>query len=222
MGKLLDRELRELKERVAAMARSVQQSLGAAVVALLDADVEAARVVCQNDDDINEERFALERDAVSVIATQQPVAGDVRLLVAILEIATELERMGDYAKDIARIGIRQADQGKPACLVGLAEMADQAASMLERASQAFLSDDAGLARSVAAEDDGIDRLCETLHRGLLEQAHQREQAIGEAIRLIPAVHNVERFADRITNICERIVYITTGELVEFDDRRSPE
>lgn len=215
---ILPRQLEKLKQRLVKMGHAVQQSLDAAVGVLLNADADAARVVCAGDKAINEERYSLESDVVGVIATQQPVAHDVRLLIGILEIATELERMADYAKDIARIAIRQAPHGTPGPPFGLVRMADHATAMLEQAMTSFLNGDAQLAKEIIRKDDAVDELCAELHRKLVERAHSDEAELDEAVRLLPAVHDVERFADRVTNICERIVYIETGEQIEFDDQ----
>ena len=218
MSKLLDQELAELKQRVVAMAHDVRQSMGAAIAALVDSDAEAAGIVREADRAINEQRFSLESDTVAVIATQQPVAGDARQLAGSLEIATELERMGDYAQDIARIAQFQSQRGSPNPPAGIVRMSNFAAQMLERAMQAFVDGDPELAAEVANEDDAVDELCWNLHRELVKNAYADESALEAVIRLLPAIHDVERFADRVTNICERVVYIATGEQVEFNDR----
>lgn len=212
---ILPKELEKLKQRLVAMGHTVQQSLAAAVAVLLNVDIDAAKVVCDGDDAINEARYSLESDVVGLIATQQPVAHDVRMLIGILEIASELERMADYGKDIARIAIRQAPHGNPQPPFGLVRMTEHAISMLQKAMTAFSSGDEQLARKTVDEDDAVDALCAELHRKLLERAHSDEAELDQAVRLLAAVHNVERFADRVTNICERVVYIETGEQIEF-------
>ena len=216
MGRLLDRELVVLRQRVAIMGAAVGKAIEAATAALLAADGQAAEEIYRADKAINDQRFALEEEVVTVISTQQPVAGDVRLLVGILEISSELERMGDYAKDIARATIKQADHGLPSMGDEFSKMSQQAAAMLESAMQAFLATDAELATSVARQDDDVDQICVSLHRQLVQQAHTDNASLDTAMRLLPVVHNVERFADRTTNICERVVYIATGKLVEFE------
>ena len=219
MSKLLNRELMELKARVVAMADSVRQALEASIAALLQADDGAARAVCAGDAAINEMRFSIENDTIGLIATQQPVAHDVRLLAGIFEIVTELERMGDYAKDIAEIAIRQVASGAPNPPNGLLQMAELAGGMLAQAIKAFSDGDAELAESIAREDDKVDALCWELHRIVLEHAYAGPSEIEEVIRFLPAVHDIERFADRATNICERVVYIETGNQVEYSTRQ---
>ena len=216
MSRILKQELDDLQQRVATLAGLVQTALGSAVSTLIDADRDAAHFVCDEDQVINRLRFALESDVVTIIATQQPVAGDVRLLVGVLEIASELERMGDYAKDVARIAIEQSSHGAPELPDQVARMAEHACAMLEQATTAFLDGDAQLATEVARDDDAIDECCDIVHRGLIERVRSGETSIDDSLRLLPVVHNIERFADRVTNICERIVYVATGEQVEFD------
>ncbi len=217
MGKRLEQELIRLRQRVATMANSVQQALADSVAALRTADIDAANRVCEADVVINDQRFALESDIVTVIATQQPVAGDVRLLVGILEIATELERMGDYAKDIGRIAIRQHPHKLDNLPFDISEISGHAINMLERAITAFVDGNPELATTVAKDDDHVDNLCLSLHRKLVQDASSDGASLQDAMRLLPAIHNIERFADRVTNICERIVYIETSQQVEFDD-----
>ena len=216
MSRLLNHQLQKLRQQIQELAESVQQSLRDAVQSLLDADAVAAQSVCDGDRAINARRYTLETDIVSMIATQQPMAGDLRLLIGVLEIATELERMGDYAKDIARIAIRQQPHGTPEAAEGTVPMMDCALSMAQRTVRAFCDSDAQLARQVVSDDDRIDEACQRLHRELLERARVDENVLEETVRLLPVVHNIERFADRVTNICERIVFIVTGEQVEFE------
>ena len=217
MGKRLHQELQDLRSGVLAMAAMVEQSLQAAVATLLKADADAAEQVRQGDTAINDRRFALENETVNILVTQQPVATDLRLLVGVLEITSELERMGDYSKDIARVAIRQAEPGVPQVL-GIEEMARLATDMLSQAVTAFDQGDAELATKAAREDNTVNQQCAALHRQLVQDAHADPDALEEALRILPAIHNIERFADRVTNICERTVYIITAEQVEFGDR----
>ena len=219
MSKLLEQELNDLQQRVETMATAVRQAFDTATTALLEANADAGRVICEGDTAINEQRFALENDAVAVIATQQPVAGDVRLLAGILEIVIELERMGDYAKNIAQTACCQAERGAPARPDGISQMSKIAGEMLTNAIKSFADRDADLARSVADQDDEIDNLCWTLHRDMLQRAYTDQAEVEQAIRLLPVVHDIERFADRATNICERVVYIVSGEQVEYSVRK---
>ena len=219
MSKLLEKELSDLQKQVDSMALSVRQGLDASVAALFDTDVDMARVVCSGDLSINDQRFALENATIGVIAMHQPVARDVRLLAGIFEIAIELERMGDYAKSIAEVTIRHAGQGPLNPPDGLRQMASLACDMLEQAIRSLSDQDTELAKSVASDDTKVDVLCWQLHRELLQRAYADETELEVAVRFLTVVHDIERFADRATNICERVVYIVTGEQVEFSGSR---
>ncbi len=216
MGKALSERLRELKHRIAVMAGEVHRALTMAIEAVATGDGGVARAVCSGDVAINEQRFALEKDTVSVLATQQPAAGDLRLAVGILEITTELERMGDYAKEIARGVMHTPPARVPNLPPEIFQTRDLSLVMLDKAMQAFAASDAELATQLAKQDEEIDQLCQTLRQIVLKQATAGEPEFDEAIRLLPLVHALERFADRVTNICERVVYIATGDYVEFD------
>lgn len=218
MSKILQQEMQRQHEQIARMSSDVRDALRSAVKSLLENDPALAQDVIEGDEKINALRFNLEHDIAGLIATQQPVAIDVRRLLSALEVASELERMGDYAKDIARNAAKQ-----PACTNSelqseLSEMAAAATAMLDQAMTAFENNDAKAAHAVAAADDQVDAQCHQLHRKIVEQVRSDETFFDTALRLLPIVHNVERFADRVTNICERIVYVATGEQVEFDGR----
>jgi phosphate transport system protein len=216
MSKMLDQELDRLRQRVLPMAQSVGESLSDALAALTDGDERAAREVGERDEAVNQERFALEAEAIALLARQQPMAGDLRFLIGLLQIVTELERMGDYTKDIAGIAARQAAEG-PVEIAGLRAMREVSQRMLDETLQAFIQNDPARATSIARLDDEVDKLCRDRHRWLLEQAHENPRALEQSLHLLQVVHDIERFADRITNICECIVYIATGEHVEFED-----
>jgi phosphate transport system protein len=193
----------------------VEQAMLNAVEALKLRDVKAARIINKADDRINDKRYAIENRVLIVLATQQPMAHDLRLLAAILEVITEIERMGDYAKGIAKIAIRLADDETPFPIREISDMADMAVSMLHRALGAFVSEDVSLAYSIPHEDDQVDELYNFVTRKVIQNMIANPDTIDHTSLIMWVVHDIERFADRVTNICERTVFIATGELLEM-------
>ena len=193
----------------------VEQNVLDSVEALRKRDIEAAHRVIALDKQINDKRFALENQVMIIIATQQPMAHDLRLLASFFEVISELERMGDYAKGIGTINVRMGDQPLLKPLVDIPRMADKGASMLHRALAAFVNEDVVAARSIPAEDDEVDNLYIQIYRELMTYIMADPANIERANWLLWVAHNLERFADRVTNICERTVFIVTGELNEI-------
>lgn len=211
----LDREISQLQDEVLLLGSMVEQAMLNAVEALKLRDVKAARTINKADERINDKRYAIENRILIVLATQQPMAHDLRLLAAILEIITEIERMGDYAKGIARITVRLADDETPFPIREISDMADMAVSMLHRALGAFVSEDVSLAYSIPHEDDQVDELYNFVTRKVIQNMIANPDTIDHTSLIMWVVHDIERFADRVTNICERTVFIATGELLEM-------
>lgn len=174
----------------------------------------ANRIIAE-DHKVNEKRFETEEKCIQLIATQQPMASDLRTIMAITSIATEIERIGDYALGIARIVIMIGDQPPLKPLIDIPRMADQAVDMLRRALDSFINRDAASARKLALEDDTIDQLYDQIFRELLTFMAEDPRTITRATRLMWTAHNLERAADRVTNICERVVFIVTGKMEEI-------
>jgi len=193
----------------------VEEALVRSVETLKRKDLEGARQLIAADREINRRRYAIESDVLALIAMQQPMARDMRLLAAILEIAGELERMGDYAKGIARINLMIGQEPFIKPLIDLPAMAAKARDMLHRALQAFAQRDVELARAIPRDDDQVDALYDQVYRELVTYILQSPRVTEQANRLMWVAHNLERAADRVTNLCERIVYMVTGELVEL-------
>jgi phosphate transport system protein len=214
--KILDQQLREVKEKLLILGNMVERALLESAEAFRRRDLEASRRVVEKDREINDRRFALEALTIGLIATQQPVAGDLRLLAAVLEIAGELERIGDYAKGIAIINIRMGDSPQPPVPAEIAMMSQKAADMLHRALLAFVNGDTEAARAIPQEDDEVDALYLRIYRDLMGAVIRDPSAIEHVNWLLWAAHNLERAADRVTNICERTVYTITGEMTEMD------
>ena len=215
-----DQELQRLQDDLLAMSSMVEEALVKSVEMLKQRDFVGSQRLIAGDQVINEKRFAIEADALTLIATQQPMAGDMRLLAAILEIVTELERIGDYAKGIARINLLIGEQPLVKPLIDLPVMAQKARYMLHRSLEAFAQRDAVLARAIPKQDDEIDGLYNQIYRELISYIMEDPRTIEGANYLLWVAHNLERTADRVINICERVVYTVTGELSELNSDQS--
>jgi len=209
-------ELRRLQQEVLALGRMVENALVESVDLLKRQDLEGAKRLVAEDRLINEKRFEIEADAMVLIATQQPMASDLRILAAILEIVTELERMVDYAKGIGRICLMIGDKPHVKPLVDLPLMASKVRDMLHEALDAFVRQDVDQARAIPLKDDEIDNLYNQVYRELLTYIMADPRTIDGATHLLWVAHNLERTGDRVTNICERVVFTVTGQMVEMD------
>ncbi|MGB5931882.1 MAG: phosphate signaling complex protein PhoU [Anaerolineae bacterium] len=211
-----DRELQRLQDDMLVVGRMVEKALIESVEILKRRDLEGARRLIAGDQIINEKRFAIEADCLALIATQQPVASDLRTLAGVLEIITELERIGDYAKGIARTAIMTDQEPLLKPLTKISDMAEKTRNMLNRALEAFVQRDVALARAISAEDDEVDALYSQVYRGLLSIVMADTGTIDQAAYLLSVAHNLERTSDRVINICERVIFTVTGEMVELD------
>jgi phosphate transport system protein len=216
MRKTFEFEIQQLKDELLLLGNMVEQAILQSVHALKARDVDASRRVYEMDNQINSKRYAIEEQVMVTIATQQPAAHDLRLLASILEISGELERMGDYAKGIATVNIRMGDQPLLKPLIDIPRMAQLATDMLNRALRAFINEDAEQARAIPGEDDQIDELYNQVYRELMTYVMADAKSIERANWLLWVAHNLERVADRVTNICERTIFIISGELKEMD------
>jgi phosphate transport system protein len=210
------RELQRLQDDILMLGSMVRQSLADAVAALCARDLEAAKRIVAADREINGRRFAIEDDCLSLIATQQPAAKDLRMLAGILEIASELERIGDYAKGISKINLMMGPEPFIKPLVDIPLMCEKVSMLLARALDAFVNGDLEAARTIPLEDDEIDELYNNVNRHLIAMIVKNPTITDHANYLSWVAHNLERAGDRVTNICERIVYTVTGDFVEFD------
>jgi phosphate transport system protein len=212
-----DRDLQRLREDVVELGRMVQGSLVEAVQALEQRFLDKSRELVQYDRVINDKRVSIEYDCLVLIATQQPVARDVRMLAATIDVAGELERMGDYAKGIAKISLMIGDEPLIKPLVNIPRMAEKVAAMLAQALEAFRFDDVDKARSIPLQDDEVDALYNQVYRDLLDLIIADASVIDRATYLLWVAHNLERTADRVTNICERVIFTVTGIMEELGD-----
>lgn len=212
-----ERQLQMILDQVLVLGSMVEQAVLDALDSLKRRDVAAARRIYDADLQINEKRYSIESGCITLIATQQPMARDVRFLAAILEIITELERIGDYAKGICKITQLLSEEAiDPVLVYELQQMADLGLNMLRRSLDAFVAGDATTAREIPMEDSKVDQLYNQIYHKLIKQMTVDISTIDRANHIMWAAHNLERMADRVTNICERIVYVATGEMKELD------
>jgi len=204
-------EIQEVKDEILLLSSMVEQAVMDSATALKDNNLEQARQILSKDILINRKRFEIEYSIMVLIATQQPIAHDLRLLASSLDICTELERMGDYAKGIANINIRSEGLSLPYILKDIYSMAEKAVDMLHRAMTTFADEDVTTAEDIRQEDDIIDECYSRLYQDAVQSVLDDPRNIERANYVIWAAHNLERLGDRVINICERVVYIAKGE-----------
>ena len=210
------KRLRDIQDELLAMGGMVEKAISLSVEALKKRNLKLASQVIADDQKINEKRFEIEETCIQLIATQQPMAGDLRTIISVLNIITELERIGDHAEGIAKIVVMIGDEPPLKPLIDIPRMADKTIDMLRRSLDAFLRCDENIARQIAAEDDEVDQLYDQVFRELISFMVEDPKTITRATRLLWVAHNLERCADRVTNICERIVFTVTGKMYEIN------
>jgi len=208
-------QIQELRDDVVAMASMVDKAIARSIDALKHQDVRLAREVAAADQGINDQRWRIEERALLVIATQAPIANDLRTISAVIHIVTDLERMADHGAGIAKIVIETANEPLLKPLVDIPRMSDIARAMLAESITAFIDSDADTAREIVTRDDAVDALYDQIYRELLTYMIADPSTINRGTHLLWAAHNVERIADRVTNICERVVFTVTGKLEEM-------
>ncbi len=208
-------QLEDLSGGVVAMASMVEKAIDRSVAALVRRDVALARQIIAEDRAINKERWRIEEEALLLIATQAPMAKDLRVVAAAIHIVTDLERMADHAAGIAKTALLTADRPPLKPLIDIPRMSEIACAMLHDAITAYIEDDHAAARAIVARDDEVDALYEQIYRELLTFMLAAPVTIDQATHLLWAAHNLERIADRATNICERVVFAATGQLEEL-------
>jgi phosphate transport system protein len=210
-----DREIQALLDDILILGRMVETSILDAVDSLKERDLEKSKLVRKNDKNINKLRFKIENDALTTIATQAPMARDLRVLSSIIDLAGELERIGDYAKGIALINKKMGDEPLLKPLIDVPRMAEITVDMLHRALDAFIEVDIDKAWEIPLDDDMVDDLYNQIYRELITYMISDPSTIDRANLLLWVAHNLERSADRVTNICERTLFVATGELHEI-------
>lgn len=211
MTTLIQENLLELHDKLNRMAEMVLISVNESIDSLVHKDVEKAKQIKKQDKKINTIRWQIEEDCIKLIATQQPVASDLRELIALLYIITELERIGDYAAGISKLTILIGDEKHIKSLIDIPRMKDIAVDMIENSMKAYINKDAKSARMIHSQDDDIDDLYNQVQRELISYMIENPRYITQSTYLIWVAHNLERMGDRVTNICERIIYVATGE-----------
>jgi phosphate transport system protein len=209
------KKLREIQDDVLTMGSMVGKALSLSIEALKNRDLELAQQVIGDDKQIDHKRYEIEEKCVELIATQQPMASDLRIILAVLNILSEVERIGDYGEGIAKIAIMIGNEPPLKPLIDIPRMAEKTEEMLRRSLDAFVNRDAEAARQISTEDDAIDQLYDQVFRELLTFMAEDPKTITRATRLIWVAHNLERAADRVTNICERVVFVVTGKMEEI-------
>jgi len=211
-----DRQLEEVQEDMLVIAGMVTSAIERSIDALKNRNVELARQVIADDAKINQRRYETEERCLELFATQQPLAGDLRTIVAVLHIIVDLERMGDHAEGIAKIALMLADEPPLKPYIDIPRMAEIGIRMLMSSIEAFKDRDSKRAIAICNEDDEVDALHDQVYRELLTYMINDPKTIERATYLTWVAHNLERIADRVTNICERVVYLVEGRLTELN------
>jgi len=209
--KTFSQELQEIKDEVLLLGSMVEHAVMESVRALRDNELERSREIFKNDANINRRRYEIETSIMVLLATQQPIAYDLRMLAGSLDICTELERIGDYAKGIAAINLRSEGVDMPALLREVNSMAEKAVDMLHRAMTTYADEDTCIARKIVTDDDSIDACYNNLYAKAIQSVVHDPRNIDRANYIIWVAHNLERLGDRATNICKRVIFIVTGE-----------
>lgn len=210
------RALQELEEEMIELGNMVIRAISRSIETLKNLDVDEAQSIVEDDIYINQKRWQIEDRCIDLMATQQPVASELRRLIAILNIISELERMGDHAGGIAKIVISNDRKPWVKPLVDIPRMGEMITQMIRDALQAFVKRNEELARHISAQDDEIDLFTHQIYRELLTYMAEDPKTITSATYLIWVSHDLERIADRVTNICERTVYLITGQIEDLN------
>lgn len=214
--KLFSQKIQNIKDEVLLLGSMVEDAVIKSVQSLKNRDVKQAKQIYQHDIELNDKRFSIENAILIVIATQQPMARDLRELASMLDVISELERMGDYAKGIAKVAIKIHNVYLRIPIKEIEKMSEIAVGMLHKALTAFINEDSQTASQIPYEDDIVDQLYEEIYHYAVDLMMAEPQNVDNSNLIMWVGHNLERLADRVTNICERTVFIATGELMELE------
>lgn len=214
--KLFSQKVQNIKEEVLLLGSMVEDAVIKSVQSLKNRDITLAKQIYQRDIELNDKRYSIENAILIVIATQQPMARDLRQLASMLDVISELERMGDYAKGIAKVTIKLQNIDLDIPIKEIIQMAELAVNMLHEALTAFINEDAATAAQIPYQDDAVDQLYEKIYHLAVDLMMKEPQNVDYSNLIMWVGHNLERLADRVTNICERTVFISTGELMELE------
>ena len=212
---LFERKIKQIQDEILLLGSMVEQAALDATAAFKNRDVPTSKTLIEDDQMINDKRFAIENAILIQMATQQPLAHDLRLLASMLIVTNELERMGDYAKGIAKNTVRLANREIPTPVRDIEKMAELGVGMLHKALSAFIKEDIKVAVSIPAEDDEVDALFNKCYQSIVNNMIANSKIIDDSSLLLWIVHDLERFSDRVVNICERTVFIKSGEMLEM-------
>jgi phosphate transport system protein len=213
---LFHRELAQLQDDVLALGSMAEKAIMDAMQALRDGDVQWSQKIVEADKRVNSKRYEIEEKCIFIIGSQQPMASDLRALVSVLFITQELERIADHAEGIARINVMMGPEPLPRRLGYIPSMADRAVQMLRDSLRAYLEHDVALARQVCEADDEVDRIYDTIQAETIQGMIANPSTVERSTYLTWTCHNLERIADRCTNISERVIYLVTGQLIEIN------
>jgi phosphate transport system protein len=213
---LFHKELAELQDQVLVLGSMAEKAILDSMESLRDGDARWAEKIIEHDNEINRKRFEIEERTIFVIASQQPMATDLRSLISILYIVTDLERIADHAEGIARINIMLGDEPLPRKLGYIPAMADRAVAMLRETLKAYIDHDVDLARRVCDADDEVDRLQDSVYDETVRTMIEDPSTIQRNTYMLWTSHNLERIADRCTNIAERVIFLVTGRMEEIN------
>jgi phosphate transport system protein len=206
----------EVKQKVLKMGALVENIIDTAVTALKTQDLDLARNVLKKDDEIDQLELEIEKECMMLLALQQPLAKDLRTIASVLKIITDLERMGDNAVNIAEVILEIGEEPIMNSLKDIPRMADIAQKMLKMSLDAFVNEDIALAEKAAERDEDVDRLYETVINDILNIITEKRELTKQGTKLLFLGRYLERIADHSTNICERTIYMITGELKEIN------
>jgi phosphate transport system protein len=213
---LFTAEIQQLQDEVLVLGSMAEKAILDSLEALRDGDAAWSRKIIEDDAKINKKRFEIEDRCIFVIASQQPMATDLRALASILYIITDLERIADHAEGIARINLLLGDEPIPRRLGYIPAMSDRAVTMLRDSLKAYIEHDVESARRICDADDEVDRLQDSVYDECINGMIADPTTIQRNTYLLWSAHNLERIADRCTNICERVIYLVTGRMQEIN------
>jgi phosphate transport system protein len=214
--RVFQEQINELLEDLIEMGQMVADSIDRAIQALAKQDADLAQQVIDFDDEINAVQHDIDEKCLVLIATQQPMASDLRAILAVSNIAAELERIGDYSEGIARLAVKLAGQPLLKPLIDIPRMAEEGRRMLMGSLEAFARQDTERAAQIGKADDIVDALYDQVYRELLVFMMQDPRTITQATYLLWIAHNLERIADRTTNIAERVIFMDSGKIVDLN------
>lgn len=213
MRKEYIKEIQSIEEQMVSMALKSEEAIQKSFKALLNRDLESSKQVIVDDTIINQMEVQIEEAVVRLLTLEGPVAKDFRRVSSVFKIITDLERIGDLATNIAQLSLQIGKEDFIKPLVDLPLMYEKTRKMLKDALKAYVNDDIELAKSVAKKDDEVDDLNYVINQDLLQLISKDEQVIDQALKLMFIARYLERIADHVTNICERIIYIHTNEML---------